>query len=59
MTVKKIEIVSLTVPEWNLLDNALRLLVDIAHSTDTSVGDHAANAVDALEVMLNEIGEVK
>lgn len=59
MTVKKVEIVSVTIPEWNLLTTASQLLVDIAINTGENMPIHrkAKEAVHALEAVMDEIEE--
>ena len=58
MTIKTTEIVSLTVPEWKLLTNTFRLLADIADSTETPIGDCAAEAAKAIFSIILDIKEV-
>ena len=58
MTVKKIEIVSVTIPEWNLLDKARQLLEGIAVNTDMPISDTAADAAEAIATVMSEIEEV-
>lgn len=57
MTVKKVEIVSLTIPEWDLLSKISQLLVEIATSTDKNmpISQKAMEAARALEVLADEI----
>ena len=60
MTVKKVEIVSVTIPEWDLLERTLQLLWGIATSTDKSmpINQKAIEAGNALEELKDEIDEI-
>ena len=60
MTIKKVEIVSVTVPEWDLLERTLQLLWDIATSTDknTPIHQKAIEAGGVLETLKDAIDEI-
>lgn len=60
MTIKKVEIVSLTIPEYQLLENASQLLDDIATSTNKNmpINRKAMEAASALESLMDVIDEI-
>lgn len=60
MTIKKIEIVSLTIPEYQLLEKASQLLVDIATSTSKNMptNQKAMEAASTLETLMDAIDEI-